>query len=62
MVREPLSSELLATLLKLRRSALFSGRLHTGKGALAGWVMRFLAVAGPLGDVVVRVIRRRARA
>jgi len=62
MVREPLSGELLATLLRLRRSALFSGRLHTGKGALAGWVMRFLAVAGPLGDVVVRVIRRRARA
>jgi len=62
MVREPLSRELLATLLRLRRSALFSGRLNTGKGALAGWVMRFLAVAGPLGDVVVRVLRRRARA
>jgi lipopolysaccharide biosynthesis glycosyltransferase len=62
MVREPLSGELLATLLRLRRSALFSGRLHTGKGALAGWVMRFLAVAGPLGDVVVGVLRRRARA
>ncbi len=41
----------LATLHGLRRSALFSGRLHAGKGALAGWVMRFLAVAGPVGDL-----------
>lgn len=62
MVREPLSRELLGTLRGLRRSALFSGRLHTGKGALAGWVMRFLAVAGPVGDLVVGAIRRRARA
>ena len=44
---------------KLRRQALFSGRLHTGKGALAGWVMRFLAVAGRLGDPVVSLIKRR---
>ena len=62
MVGEPLSLELLAPLRGLRRSALFSGRLHTGKGALAGWVMRFLAVAGPVGDLVVGVLRRRARA
>lgn len=62
MVREPLSPELLATLLGLMRSALFSGRIHTGKGALAGWVMRFLAVAGPVGDLVVGILRRRARA
>ena len=62
MVREPLSAELLTTLKGLKRSALFSGRLHTGKGALAGWVMRFLAVAGPLGDPVVGVLRRRVRA
>ena len=62
MAREPLSRELLATLLGLRRSALFSGRRHSGKGALAGWVMRFLAVAGPVGDLVVGVLRRRARA
>jgi len=44
---------------QLRRQALFSGRLHTGKGALAGWVMRFLAVAGPLGDPVVGLLKRR---
>lgn len=44
---------------QLRRQALFSGRLHTGKGALAGWVMRFLAVAGPLGDPLVGLIKRR---
>ena len=43
-----------------RRRALFSGRLHTGKGALAGWVMRALAVLGPLGDPLVGVIRRRS--
>jgi lipopolysaccharide biosynthesis glycosyltransferase len=46
---------------KLRRRALFSGRLHTGKGALAGWVMRFLAVAGPLGNPLVSLIKRRAQ-
>jgi len=45
----------------LRRQALFSGRLHTGKGALAGWVLRFLAVAGPLGDPLVWLLTRRAR-
>ena len=44
---------------RLRRQALFSGRLHTGKGALAGWVMRFLAVAGPLGDPLVGLIKKR---
>jgi lipopolysaccharide biosynthesis glycosyltransferase len=43
-----------------RKQALFSGRLHTGKGALAGWVMRALAILGPLGDPVVAVIRRRS--
>lgn len=52
-------SALEKSLQKLRRKALFSGRLHTGKGALAGWVMRFLAVAGPLGDPVVSFIKRR---
>ena len=44
----------------MKKSALFSGRLHSGKGALAGWVMRFLALAGPLGDPVVAVLSRRA--
>jgi lipopolysaccharide biosynthesis glycosyltransferase len=43
-----------------KQQALFSGRLHTGKGALAGWVMRALAVLGPLGDPLVAVIRRRS--
>jgi len=62
MLRAPLSAEFLATLKGLKRSALFSGRLHTGKGALAGWVMRFLAIAGPLGDLVVGILRWRARA
>ena len=62
MLRAPLSAEFLATLKGLTRSALVSGRLHTGKGALAGWVMRFLAMAGPLGDLVVGILRRRARA
>ena len=47
---------------QLRRQALFSGRLHTGKGALAGWVMRFLAVAGPLGDPLVGLIKNRTTA
>ena len=46
---------------RLRRRALFSGRLHTGKGALAGWVMRFLAVAGPLGNPLVGLIKGRTR-
>lgn len=44
----------------VQRRALFSGRLHTGKGALAGWVLRFLAIAGPLGDPLVWMIRRRS--
>jgi lipopolysaccharide biosynthesis glycosyltransferase len=46
----------------LRRKALFAGRLHTGKGALAGWVFRFLSLSGPLGDPVVKLLRTRARA
>jgi lipopolysaccharide biosynthesis glycosyltransferase len=52
---------LLQSLRKLKRSALLSGRLHSGKGAFAGWVMRFLAVAGLLGDPFVALIQRRAR-
>lgn len=43
-----------------KRQALLSGRLHTGKGALAGWVMRALAVLGPLGDPLVAVIKLRS--
>ena len=49
-----------SSLVALRQKALFSGRLHTGKGALAGWVMRFLAVAGPFGDPLVWILARRA--
>lgn len=42
------------------RQALTSGRLHTGKGALAGWFLRFLAIAGPLGQPFVTLLSRRA--
>ena len=45
-----------------KRRALLSGRLHTGKGALAGWVMRLLALIGPFGSPLVSLIARRARA
>lgn len=55
------STKLGSDLVKLRRQALMSGRLHTGKGALAGWVMKALAIIGPLGDPVVRMLRRRNR-
>jgi lipopolysaccharide biosynthesis glycosyltransferase len=44
---------------ELGRRAVFSGRLHTGKGALAGWVLRGLAVLGPLGNPVVWWLARR---
>jgi len=43
----------------LARQAVFSGRLHTGKGALAGWVLRTLAVLGPLGNPLVWWLARR---
>jgi len=43
----------------LGRRAVFSGRLHTGKGALAGWVLRGLAVLGTLGNPVVWWLARR---
>ena len=52
-----------STIKKIRtgaRRALTSGRLHTGKGALAGWFLRFLSVAGPLGDPFVALLSRRA--
>lgn len=44
------------------RKALFSGRLHTGKGALAGWVMRALSLLGPLGTPLVRFIAWKSEA
>lgn len=55
LVRDPLRP----VLQRLKRQALFSGRLHTGKGALAGWVLRALVVAGPLGAPMVWWISRR---
>ena len=42
-----------------KRLALMSGRLHAGKGALAGWFMRALAVLGPFGDPLVALLRYR---
>ena len=44
----------------LARQALFSGRLHTGKGALAGWFMRMLVILGPLGDPLVWMLQSRS--
>jgi len=43
-----------------KRRALFSARLYLGKGSLPSWVMRALAVLGPLGDPVVALISRRS--
>ena len=60
LLGEVVPPKLSQKLKSLKRSALFSGRVHTGKGAVAGWVMRFLAVAGPFGDVVVRILKQRA--
>lgn len=61
LLAEMRNTSLERSLLALRRQALFSGRLHTGKGALAGWVMRFLAAAGPFGDPLVWILARRAK-
>jgi len=49
------------TLSKERRRALFSGRLHVGKGAGASWIMRVLALLGNLGSPLVGMIRARAK-
>ena len=43
------------------KEALFSGRLHTGKGALAGWVMRALSLLGPFGTPLVSFIAWRSK-
>ena len=56
-----LDSDTLQKLTSLGRRAITSGRLHTGKGALAGWFMRFLALAGPLGTPLVAGLVRRSR-
>lgn len=53
------STPLHPELKRLAREALFSGRLHTGKGALAGWFLRLLAIAGPFGAPLVWWLRRR---
>jgi lipopolysaccharide biosynthesis glycosyltransferase len=45
---------------KQRTIGLHSGRLHTGKGSLASWVMKLLAIAGPLGNPLVHLIKSRA--
>jgi len=45
---------------RLAKEAVFSGRLHTGKGALAGWFLRILAITGPLGAPLVWWLRRRS--
>jgi lipopolysaccharide biosynthesis glycosyltransferase len=60
MEAETMPSSLSSRVARAKREALFSGRLHTGKGALAGWVMRALAVLGPLGDPLVAVIKLRS--
>jgi len=54
---DPLRGELV----RASKRALFSGRLHTGKGALAGWVMRALSLLGPLGHPFVALIVRRVK-
>ena len=60
MLAEFSSTPLSRQLNRLAREAVFSGRLHTGKGALAGWFLRILAIAGPLGTPLVWWLRRRS--
>lgn len=55
-----LASSLQQPVARLKKDALTSGRLHTGKGALAGWFFRFLVFAGPLGNPLVELLRRRS--
>ena len=55
------SNSLRVALDRLAHKALTSGRLHTGKGAAAGWFLRILAVFGPLGTPLVWWISRRTR-
>ncbi len=61
LLRDLAGDSLLPVVRKLRHHALFSARLHTGKGAFAGWVMRGLVVLGPLGGPLVSVLTWRAR-
>lgn len=59
LLEELRSTRLLQEVLTQRRKALFSGRLHSGKGALAGWVLRGLVLAGPLGKPIVKLLSKR---
>ena len=62
-LRKTLGSNPLQTrVARAEAKALFSGRLHTGKGALAGWVMRALCVLGPLGTPLVSFLARKSTA
>jgi hypothetical protein len=60
MLAEFSSTPLSRQLNRLAREAVFSGRLHTAKGALAGWFLRILAIAGPLGSPLVWWLGRRS--
>jgi lipopolysaccharide biosynthesis glycosyltransferase len=57
---EILGSPLETRVARERRRALFSGRLHTGKGALASWVLRSLAVTGPFSTIIMRALQQRS--
>ena len=57
---EILGGPLETRVVRERCRALFSGRLHTGKGAPASWVMRALAVLGPFGSIIVRALQQRS--
>ena len=60
-LREISGSPLERRVLRERRRALFSARLHAGKGGLASWIMRVLAISGPLGLPVMKLIQSRAQ-
>ena len=59
LLADKMPQPLASAITTAKRRALVSGRLHTGKGALAGWFMRALAVLGPLGDPLVALLQRR---
>ena len=61
LLEELSETPLLKPIVSERRRALFSGRLHTGKGALAGWILRGLAIAGPMGDTFVEFLSKRSQ-
>ena len=60
MLAEFSAKSLYHELKRLASEAVFSGRLHTGKGALAGWFLRILAITGPLGSPLVWWLGRRS--